>query len=345
MKQQIKLLITFVIIMAAILTLENSAFSETFKFTTVMPKFITVTKTSYFFGKVEPVEKVVIKPAISGEIVSIKAKDNEYVKKGDVLFKIGGEILNSKLNMLEKEINHVKEKIKIAEKLFNLKKLSFSKKLIKKDELLSAEMNLKDRQDKLQLLNFKLQNIKRFSIIKSPVNGIFTNRKVSTGEIVNESNELATVISNKKLRISGAIFTDNPIKLLHKKVVIKNFIGKISRILPEKTAEGMTLFYIEGNDLYKYFQIGERLKGRVTLFAKDHVLVIPEDSVVYDENEEAFVFIKKGNKFKKIKVKTGLIYKDFIEVVSGISKTDKIVEKGAYELFYKDFSKTFKVAD
>ena len=313
--------------------------------TFVTPKYITVTKKTYFYGKVEPIKKVFIKPAVSGEIVSIKPKDNEYVKKGSILFEIGGEVINTKINMLKNKINITKEKLKIASKLYKFKQLSFSKKLIKKDELISAEMNFNNLKSELQLSNAKLQNIKRFLVVKSPINGIFTNRKVSIGQVVNENNILATVISNKKIRILGQIFTDNPGQLLHKKVAIKNFKGEITKILPEKTEEGMTLFYIESNDLYKYFQIGEKIKGAVTITIKKNVLMIPTDSVVYDENEIPYIFIKKKNAFKKIKIKTGLTYKNFIEVVSGIKKSDKIVEKGAYELFYKDFSKTFKVAD
>ena len=72
---------------------------------------------------------------------------------------------------------------------------------------------------------------------------------------------------------------------------------------------------------------------------------MPEDAVVYDQEGKSFIFVKKGRGYEKRQVKTGLIKNGWIEIVSGLSKNDMLVIRGAYELFYRDFSKTYKVPD
>jgi len=309
-------------------------------------EYVDIVKELHWSGKVKPNKKIILISQISGKIVSICCKNGSFVKKGEIIFKIGGKVIKHRINYLKLKIKMLDEKLKIAENILKLKKLSFSRQLIKKDELLEAENKVVNIKSEKLLELSKLKSIKNSLEIVSPINGLFINRTVSLGQAVNKNRKLAEILNTDDLRIEGNVFTDNYKELINKKVFInKKFIGKITKILPEKASSGATVFYIENNQLGKLFKIGENVQGTIKLAVKKHIFAVPESSIIYDETETPYIFAQKENDFRKIRIKTGIKQDGWVEIISGVNPYDKIVVKGGYELFYKDFSKTFKVAD
>ncbi len=309
------------------------------------PEIKVFKKEMCWFGEVKPVNKLNLISPISGEIERIYIKNGEYLKKGDKILKLGGKVINNRISLLNLKIKNLYEKIKLAKKVYEFKKLSFSKKLIKKDELLSAENNYFNLLNQLKLLKNELRMINEKRIIISPINGIFLTENFFTqGQLLNKGDSFGRIISTDKLKIVGHIFIENPKILINKKVNINGHSFIITRVLPFKDSQGACIFWIEDRKISKYFEIGQKITGKIIINQK-RSLCVPEDAIVVDENNNSWVFIKEGNKFQKTKVITGTTQDGFIEILSGLKLDDKIVIKGAFELFYKDFSKTFKVED
>ncbi len=327
--------------------IRNSEKSEKISiFSFTKPLLMNFTLSVNWNGVVKPVEKAKVIATTEGEIVSMYVSDGTIVKKGLPLFKLGGAVIKTKLDTLKQKIDILKKQRDISKKILNLKKLSFSRQLIKKDELLKAEENYNNLKSEISLLLTEISNIQNSLLIVSPINGYFFNRKISVGQTVTKNEVLAEVASTKKLRIEGKIFAENSKKFLNKKVYAGNiFVGRISKILPVMTINGETIFWVTNNNLKNFFKINEKVTGIVNVEIRHNVLAIPAQAVVYDERENPYVFIEKNGKFKKLRITVGIKQKGFVEVVSGVTENDRVVCKGAYELFYENFNKSFKVAD
>ena len=64
-------------------------------------------------------------------------------------------------------------------------------------------------------------------------------------------------------------------------------------------------------------------------------------------DENSFVFLKNSSAsgYHRQAVKTGIVSHGMAEILQGLKKNDRIVVQGAYELFYNDFNKIYKVVD
>ncbi len=307
---------------------------------TIHPKFKNFVKTLYFTGKVEPVKKIKIISQLNGEIIKIFANNGDYVKKEDNLFKIGGKLIENKVKLLQTKIKVLNKRIIIAKKILKLKRLSFSNRLIKKDELLSSELDLLNLKSNLRIIVQKLNKIRKLQTIKAPISGIFIKNFISVGQIVNKGDILGKIVSTDELKIVGKVFIKDSKVLLNKIAIIDNKSFKINKIFPFKDQNGKTIFWIKT----KNFTAGEFIQGKIIL-SNDRILSIPEKAIIYDEKSNAWIFKKEKNEYKKVKIKTGLSQYGWVQVLSGVNKSDEIVVNGAYELFYKHFAKSFKVED
>ncbi len=320
----------------------KTSYSVTHLIKTTQPKYMNFIKTVSWFGRVEAKKKISLASPTQAKIIESKA-NGSMVKKGDILFKLGGNIVNNRIKSLNTRIKNLKKQIEIEKKIVELKKLSFQKRLIKKSELLSAFEKFLSLKSSLESDVYKLNILKRSLIIKSPINGLF-EKAAYAGKFINKDEHIGSVLSVSNLRIVGYVFVDNSSLLLNKKILLHNRpIGIITKVLPVKTKSGASIFW--AGKLIKGFHAGGTLEGDIRLGSKIHRIAVPKKSVVYNENGRPFVIIKTKKGYKKIEVKTGMVSKGWMEIVSGIKPDNKVVTKGAYELLYKNFSKTFKASD
>jgi multidrug efflux pump subunit AcrA (membrane-fusion protein) len=189
--------------------------------------------------------------------------------------------------------------------------------------------------------------------VTSPATGIFTNRRVSVGQDIEKGVHLADIISPTDLRIVASFSLPADIPLEGRTAIINSAMGKtitgtVVRVIPQRTITGVTfvwIVWIEGDIINRQMKLGETASGEIPLFVREKVLALPADAIVRDEQEQPFVFMNVPGGYRKQPVKTGLTSEGWVEVVSGISEGAEVVVQGAYELFYRDFSKIYKVAD
>jgi hypothetical protein len=187
----------------------------------------------------------------------------------------------------------------------------------------------------------------------SPAPGIFTSRGDSVRMDVKKGAHLADIISPTDLRIVASLFPPGDIPLKGKTAIINSAIGKtitgtVEKALPQPTISGLTfiwLVWIEGDAINRQMKPGQTAHGEIPLRVRRNVLALPAGAVVRDEHEQPLVFLIVPGGYRKQPVKTGLTSEGWVEVVSGISEGAEVVVQGTYELFHRDFSKVYKVAD
>jgi hypothetical protein len=155
------------------------------------------------------------------------------------------------------------------------------------------------------------------------------------------------------LRIVACLFLPADIPLQGKTAIIKSAIGRtiigiVVKAIPQPTISGLTFVWIvviEGDAINRQMKPGETAYGEIPLRVRRNVLALPAGAVVRDEHEQPFVFLIAPGGYRLQPVKTGLTSEGWVEVVSGISAGSEVVVQGAYELFHRDFSRVYKVAD
>ncbi len=317
---------------------------------TAEPKKMNFTEAVRWFGTAKSRSEVPLYAMSAGRIVAQKVSDGAPVRRGDVLFTLGGPRLLGEVKALKEEIGLTEKRIVLAKKDARIKAEAVRRKMIKGDELRAAEDSLMKLNIELAGLKQAMSSLQSGLTVVAPIDGVFTKRLVNRGQYVEKGAHLADVISPNSLRVTANIFAPKGAKLKGLKALInrpgqKTIIGTIKKVMPELTKEGATIIWIEDAAVDTFLRPGEALSGVIELTEHSDALSIPRNAVVRDDRERTFVFIKKDGKFIKKAIKTGLESGGSVEVISGLDEGVEVVRSGAYELFYRDFSRDFKVAD
>ncbi len=281
-----------------------------------------------------------------------RVEEGDRVRRGEVLFTVGGPVLEARLKTLERKTRLQKERVAIARKDVRVKREAVRQKMIRGAEVRAAEDSLKRLKSGLADMEKAAADLKRGLKVRSPVDGLFTDRKVSRGQFVERGAVLGEVISTRGMRVKGRVFlpTGAHVKLRGRKAVLnppggRAVAGIVTRLLPRAAVDGATVLWVEGPDIDAYLRPGEPVDGVVIVETKREALSVPAGAVVRDDMERAFVFVKKGKGYEKRAVKTGMESAGRVEITGGLGEGEEVVTSGAYELFYRDFGSVFKVAD
>jgi cobalt-zinc-cadmium efflux system membrane fusion protein len=115
-------------------------------------------------------------------------------------------------------------------------------------------------------------------------------------------------------------------------------------VLPEASGAGATAVWIEGPQIDERLHPGQTVSGDVTLDIRQ-ALTVPQSAVVYDANEQPYIFVQEDGTYTFRAVRLGLTQGGWVEVLSGLEQGRPVVTQGAYELFYRRFNEQFKVED
>jgi len=303
----------------------------------------------HWFGKAESKRIVKVTALSDGQITAIKPADGAHVKRGAILFNLGGLQMAHRLKALEQRVAVIEQRLALAKVMVQNKQEAVAEKIAKKEDLLAAAEHLTQLSGEQSDTKQKLAVFRDALLLRSPMDGIFTNRRVSISQEVEKGTYLADVISTE-LRIIAHLFPPPEVPLVGKTVTVQvaagmDITGIIKKVLPERTVEGATVAWIEGSEINNTPRPGESTSGWIILEIKKKALAVPERAIVRDEREKTFIFVKTPQGYQKKEVKIGLTDGKWFEIVSGLSDEDEVVIRGAYELFYRNFAKTYKVAD
>ena len=302
-----------------------------------------------WFGRVESKYVVKITALADGRIVSQRAENGSYVKKGDLLFTLGGPRVTSRMERLRQSLSSLDKRIELAEIITRARQEAVNEKMMKREEFASAaetlaRLKLDQVEAKLRLATFQ-EAVK----VRAPRDGVFTGRRVSIGQEVDRGEILVELLSGG-VRVVAFLFPQAKASLEGSKTTVRAssghvLSGTVKKVLPERSQEGATITWIGGKAFEKWLKPGETVRGELFLSWHREALGVPQGALVRDDRERPFVFLKGSDGWRKQAVKVGLSSHGWVELVSGVKETDEVVVRGAYELFYRGFSRTYKVPD
>ena len=304
-------------------------------------------------GKVLPEDEVNIVPQIAGIIQEILVEEGDELSAGDLIARIKVVPNEQTLNSAEGRVKSAQIVLKNSKIEFERNKALFSKEIISEQDFNSV--TLRYNQDMQNLSNAKsdLQIIKLGSSggstitntnVRATVSGTILEIPVKEGDQVIQANTfnagttIATIADLDKMIFEGQVdegevgklSVDMPLIITLGAIEGKEYEAKLKLISPKGTEVGGAIqFKIEGevylDDEY-VIRAGYSANASIVSERKVNVIAISEALLQYDsKTKKPYVEIETSNqKFKRQDVKLGISDGVNAELISGVSKTDKI---------------------
>ena len=304
-------------------------------------------------GKVLPEDEVNVVPQIAGIIQELYVEEGDEISTGDLIAKI-------KVVPNEQTLNSAEGRVKSAQIVMNNSKIEYERnKVLYEKEIISEQdfnsATLRYNQDMQNLSNAKsdLQIIKLGSSggstitntnVRATVSGTILEIPVEEGDQVIQANTfnagtiIATIADLNKMIFEGQVDegevgklkVDMPLVVTLGAIEGKEYEAKLRLIAPKGTeVAGAIQFKIEGevylDDEY-VVRAGYSANASIVANKKEDVLAISEALLQYDsKTKKPYVEIETSSqKFERKNVKLGISDWVNAELISGVSKTDKI---------------------
>ena len=156
-----------------------------------------VTDFDEFTGRFVPVERVEIRPRVSGYISEVHFPEGREVKKGDVLFVIDPRPYEAELKRTKAQLAQARTQLRLADlEKARAEKLAASRAISKEEfdsrvassEQATANVNAADAAVDAAALNVT------FTRVDAPIGGIVSRAEVTAGNLVNTGQSLLTTI-------------------------------------------------------------------------------------------------------------------------------------------------------
>ena len=304
-------------------------------------------------GKVLPEDEVNVVPQIAGIIQELYVEEGDEISTGDLIAKI-------KVVPNEQTLNSAEGRVKSAQIVMNNSKIEYERnKVLYEKEIISEQdfnsATLRYNQDMQNLSNAKsdLQIIKLGSSggstitntnVRATVSGTILEIPVEEGDQVIQANTfnagtiIATIADLNKMIFEGQVDegevgklkVDMPLVVTLGAIEGKEYEAKLRLIAPKGTeVAGAIQFKIEGevylDDEY-VVRAGYSANASIVANKKEDILAISEALLQYDsKTKKPYVEIETtSQKFERKNVKLGISDGVNAELISGVSKTDKI---------------------
>ena len=303
---------------------------ETGKFTATSPLKADTSFTKEYVSQIQSIRNIEVRAQEKGYLESINVDEGQYVKAGQVLFRIMPKIYQA-------ELLKAQAAVKEAElEMMNTKTLA-DKNIVSKTELEIAEAKLDEEKADLALAQVHVS----FTEIKAPFDGTIDRIHFKLGSLIDEGTLLTTLSDNKYVY---AYFNVSETEYLNFKtrsnandktivtLLLANgqphkYKGIVETIESEfDNTTGNISFRAKFPNPELLLKHGETGKVQMTI-PISNALIIPQKST-YELQDKIYVYVlDKNNVVKSRNITIKNVLPD-LYVVDGLSENDKILLEG-----------------
>jgi HlyD family secretion protein len=322
----------------------------------------TIVEKAVAVGQIQPRQKFQVKSKISGIVRRALVQVGDTVKAGDPLFEIAPDPTPLEVTEVDRRVESASASFRRAEGDYQRANELAAGGVLPKSEVeqkkeayeLARVALTKAQQDRDLTRKGRLTAGGQESIIRAPAAGTILSRTVNEGDPIvpltsyQPGTEMATIADMSDLIFKGTVDEIDVGKLsvgMQARIKVGALptdvvTGRVQRIAPQaQQKEGATLFDVE-IELERNQKItlraGYSANADVIIREKKDVLTLPERLVTFEDGgKKAFVELPSGDpktEPKKVEVKTGISDGLNVEIVSGVSKGQKVVERPPKEI-------------
>jgi len=319
---------------------------------TVSPFVTNLIKKTVATGSIVPRKEIEIKPQVSGIIEKIYIEPGQSIHRGDLIAKVKIIPNMVQLNEAESRLNKAKINLEDAKTVYERQKKVFEQGVIPLADFQRYKVTYDNASEEVETSESNLQLIRdgvnakmgttTNTLIRSTIDGMVLNVPIEEGNSVIETNNfnagttIAFVADMGEMIFKGKIDETEvgKLKIGMKLILIigaienTKFDAELEYVSPKGSSEnGAIQFEIKAKVKQNkniFIRSGYSANADIVLDRRDSVLAVGESQLKF-QNDSAFVDLEtKPQIFEKRFVKTGLSDGVNIEVLSGLSKKDKI---------------------
>lgn len=307
---------------------------EESKYTVTSPLKIDTSFTKEYVSQIRSVRNIEIRAQEKGFLQNIYVDEGQFVKAGQVLFRIMPKIY-------EAELLKAKAEAKAAEIELENTKTLFNKKVVSKNELALAQAKLEQARAEVALANVHLS----FTEIRAPFSGTIDRIPLKLGSLVDEGELLTSLSDNSEMfayfNVSEPEYLDyathNKNKHSQVGLLLANneplkYKGVVETIESEFDNEtGNIAFRAKFPNPDKLLKHGET--GKVLMNVPLRNAVIIPQKATYEIQDKIYVFVIDRNhvvRSRNITISNEM--PDLYVVSNGLSEDDKILLEGVQKV-------------
>jgi RND family efflux transporter MFP subunit len=287
----------------------------------------TIDKNLIQVGTVFADKEVAVTSEASGLIKSVHCDVGDFVKAGQLLFKVDDEIMLATVKLREADYEKAKKDLERYESL--LKDGSATEAQVD-----AFRLGFKSSEAQLTIAKRQLENTR----IKAPFSGVVIARMVNLGSNVNVGTVVITLVDVSSLRVKVNISEADVVTL---KTGDKATIT--ADIFPDQTFPArIKSIGVKGDEIHSFpvelvIMNNRSLKAGMNVSAEfdrrinRESIVIPRIALI-GSSIDAKIFVIENNVAKIRKVTTGIESGTKIEILSGVQAGEKIVTSGQVNL-------------
>ncbi len=304
---------------------------ETGKFTVTNAAVIDTAFTKEYVSQIRSVRNIEIRAQEKGFLQNIYVDEGQFVKAGQVLFRIMPQ-------MYEAELQRAEAEAKAANIEFQNAKALADKNVVSKSEQALAQAKYEQAKAEVAMAKLHLS----FTEIRAPFDGTIDRIPKKLGSLIDEGELLTSLSDNSQMfayfNVSEPEYLqyqtdskdrgDSQVSLLLANNERLKYKGKVEVIESEFDPEtGNIAFRAKFPNNDKLLRNGETGKVEMTVPVKN-AIVIPQKAT-YEIQDKMYVFVVgNDNKLKSREITITGDLPDLYVVKSGLTATDKILLEG-----------------
>ena len=342
-------LFLIVVLAGAVFFSENQSKKQDIISHTIYAQTGTITKKQVISGNIYPIKEIEVKSVIPGVLETYYVQTGANVRTGDRIAKI--KILSE-----PSQIENAKMNLRLAEIVFEKDRINYErdKSLYEKHVISTAEFELTDKsyqtskeqheyaKNQLHLLTegfIPSSNVS--NVVIATADGTIIDLPLEEGAAVAERSmfrdgtTVALIAKLDSFLFKGKV-VENDVLALRKGVALTvmptsinglKIEANIRKIAPKGYLEqGIMKYDVEAvfalPDSVFVFS-GFNATAEFVLDERPDVLTLPESCLIFN-NDSAFVNILENGKFERKPISTGLSDGINIEIISGVTESDKV---------------------
>ena len=321
-------------------------------FATESPKTATIIKKAVATGSVVPRREVEIKPRVSGIVEEVHVQAGQMIREGSVIARI--RVVPDMVNLANAQNRATRAQIALdgAQKEFDRSKALADAGTVTQASFQQAETSYKNALAEVEAARDNLDLVEKGisrsggttsnTLVRSTISGMVLEVPVEVGNSVIETNTfnagttLATVADMDDMIFEGRV-DESEVGKLKAGMTLLLSIGAVEGRQIEAILERIAPKGVEKDGAIQ-FEIRAALKPQadvliranysanadIVLARRDSVLAINESLLKFEAGKKFVEVEVDAQKFEKRDIETGLSDGIQIEVVSGLTRTDKL---------------------
>jgi RND family efflux transporter MFP subunit len=326
------------------------------------PVVQTLSRTVELSGVLTPEKTAAIYGKLSGQASKILVDVGSRVKENDILLEIDAHELGAQLALAEASVATVKQQagqarvgVDTAQTNYDQAKRYLDRLNALEDRAALSKNQLDDATSKVELTQRALESAKlqykttsesglaqamaqadvvksqiANSILRSPIDGVVTNRNINPGELTNPAVALFSVAKIDRLKLQGTVGQDvvsllsegRDVSVLVDGMAGDPFQGKVTQIGPVAATSGQYFPVVVTID-----RPGKALAGMTARVALDvasgKAPTVPVTALKTDQGR-AWVFVVESGKVRQVSVSLGLSDGHQVQVLRGLKADQQV---------------------